>query len=70
MTPGGAAYRQEAYALSAPAGAALDNAPRTSDVTVPAREGRRDGDLVPFTPRFEHSGRIEAVAEVARPGAG
>ncbi|MFG2545146.1 copper chaperone PCu(A)C [Streptomyces sp. NPDC048594] len=70
MTPGGAAYRQETEALPVPAGAGLDMSPHTSDVTVPAREGWRDGDLVPFTLRFEHSGRIEAVAVVVRPGAG
>ncbi|MFB7653294.1 MULTISPECIES: copper chaperone PCu(A)C [unclassified Streptomyces] len=69
MTPAGAAYRQVTDALPVPAGTALDMSPHTSDVTVPAKEGWRDGDLVPFTLRFEHSGRIEAVAVVVRPGA-
>ncbi|MER6523879.1 copper chaperone PCu(A)C [Streptomyces sp. NPDC001508] len=68
MTTGGAAYRQTADSLAVPAGDTLDMSPLTSDVTVPADGDWRTGDLVPFTLRFEHTGRVGALAVVVRPG--
>ncbi|OMI36720.1 copper chaperone PCu(A)C [Streptomyces sparsogenes] len=68
MTAGGAGYRQITDSLAVPAGDTLDMTPFSSDVTVPADADWRTGDLVPFTLRFEHSGRVEALAVVVRPG--
>ncbi|MFF0223362.1 copper chaperone PCu(A)C [Streptomyces sp. NPDC004629] len=68
MTAGGAAYRQVADSLTVPAGDTLDMSPFSSDVTVPANGDWRPGDLVPFTLRFEHTGRVGALAVVIRPG--
>ncbi|WP_413805329.1 copper chaperone PCu(A)C [Streptomyces sp. OE57] len=70
MTGRGAAYRQATESLPVPAGGALDMSPETSDVTVPVTAHWRRGDVVPFTLRFEHSGRIEVEAVVVRPGEG
>ncbi|MGQ4428402.1 copper chaperone PCu(A)C, partial [Streptomyces violaceoruber] len=42
--------------------------PLSSDVTVPAAARWQAGDLVPFTLHFEHSGRMEVLAVVVRPG--
>ncbi|MEW2450630.1 copper chaperone PCu(A)C [Streptomyces parvulus] len=67
MTAGGAAYRQPADSLPVPAGTTLDMTPLSNDVTVPATAGWEIGDLVPFTLRFEHSGRVEVLAVVVRP---
>ncbi|WP_329618660.1 copper chaperone PCu(A)C [Streptomyces sp. S465] len=64
----GAASGQIADSLPVPAGGTLDMSPFTSDVTVPATARWRAGDRVPFTLRFEHSGRVEASAVVVRPG--
>ncbi|BBJ45766.1 membrane protein [Streptomyces antimycoticus] len=68
MTGRGAASRQLADSLPVPAGGTLDMSPFTSDVTVPAAARWRAGDLVPFTLRFEHGGRVETNAVVVRPG--
>ncbi|MFI1759407.1 copper chaperone PCu(A)C [Streptomyces sp. NPDC020571] len=68
MTPGGAAYRQAAESLPIPAYGTLDMSPHSSDVTVPAAARWKTGDLVPFTLRFEHGGRVEVLAVVVRPG--
>ncbi|MBI0294876.1 copper chaperone PCu(A)C [Streptomyces sp. PRKS01-29] len=70
MTGRGSAYPQAAESLPVPAGGTLDMSPFTSDVTVPATARWRAGDLVPFTLRFEHSGRVETNAVVVRPGEG
>ncbi|CAL9348796.1 copper chaperone PCu(A)C [Streptomyces sp. enrichment culture] len=68
MTTGGAAYRWPTESLSIPAGGTLDMSPHSSDVTVPAATRWAEGDLVPFTLHFEHSGRMEVLAVVVRPG--
>ncbi|MCQ8187724.1 copper chaperone PCu(A)C [Streptomyces rugosispiralis] len=70
MTGRGSAYPQAAESLPVPAGGTLAMSPFTSDVTVPVTAHWRAGDLVPFTLRFEHSGRVEAGAVVVRPGEG
>ncbi|MEU4147668.1 copper chaperone PCu(A)C [Streptomyces parvulus] len=67
MTSGGAAYREAVGALSVPAGGTLEMSPLGNDVTVPATAGWDLGDLVPFTLRFEHGGRLEVLAAVVRP---
>lgn len=67
MTSGGAAYRWPAESLSVPAGGTLDMAPLSSDVTVPAAARWEAGDLVPFTLRFEHNGRVKVLAVVVGP---
>lgn len=67
MTAGGAASRWPVDSLSVPAGGTLDMSPLSSDVTVPATTRWEVGDLVPFTLRFEHSGRMEVLAVVVRP---
>lgn len=69
MDPGRTACREAAPRLAVPAGGRLDMSPLTSDVTVPVTRQWRDGDLVPFTLHFEHSGAIPALAVVVRPGA-
>jgi copper(I)-binding protein len=69
MTDGNAAYRQLTGSLPVPAGGTVDMSPFTSDVTVPASPRWRTGDLVPFVLRFEHSGPVETLAVVVRPGA-
>lgn len=70
MTEGAAAYRRAADSLPVPADGTLDMSPFTSGVTVPAAAHWRTGDLVPFTLRFVHGGRVEALAVVVRPGEG
>ncbi|MFD7881235.1 copper chaperone PCu(A)C [Streptomyces bauhiniae] len=69
MDPGRTACREAAPRLAVPAGGRLDMSPLTSDVTVPVTRQWGDGDLVPFTLHFEHSGAIPALAVVVRPGA-
>ncbi|WP_079189145.1 copper chaperone PCu(A)C [Streptomyces kebangsaanensis] len=51
------------------AGATLAMSPQGLDVMVTAREWRA-GDLVPFELHFRHSGRVETLAVVVRPGTG
>ncbi|MEU4980239.1 copper chaperone PCu(A)C [Streptomyces sp. NPDC021969] len=68
MTAGGAAYRKPTESLPVPVGGTLDMSPHSSDVTVPASARWKAGDLVPFTLHFEHSGRMEVLAVVVRPG--
>ncbi|WP_282082556.1 copper chaperone PCu(A)C [Streptomyces tendae] len=68
MTAGGAAYRRPAESLPVPAYGALDMSPHSSDVTVPAAARWETGDLVPFTLHFQHSGPVEVLAVVVRPG--
>ncbi|MET9278702.1 copper chaperone PCu(A)C [Streptomyces violaceoruber] len=68
MTAGGAAYRRPTESLPVPAEGTLDMSPLSSDVTVPAAARWQAGDLVPFTLHFEHSGRMEVLAVVVRPG--
>ncbi|MFI7390782.1 copper chaperone PCu(A)C [Streptomyces tendae] len=68
MTAGGAAYRRPAESLPVPADGTLDMSPHSSDVTVPAAARWETGDLVPFTLHFEHSGPVEVLAVVVRPG--
>ncbi|MEU3957934.1 copper chaperone PCu(A)C [Streptomyces achromogenes] len=70
MTAGGAAYRRPTDSLTVPASATLTMSPLTSDVTVPAATRWQIGDRIPFTLRFEHSGRVKALAQVVRPGIG
>ncbi|MEU8559756.1 copper chaperone PCu(A)C [Streptomyces violaceoruber] len=68
MTAGGAAHRRPTESLPVPAEGTLDMSPLSSDVTVPAAARWQAGDLVPFTLHFEHSGRMEVLAVVVRPG--
>ena len=68
MTAGGAAYRRPTESLPVPAEGTLDMSPLGSDVTVPVAERWEAGELVPFTLHFEHSGRMEVLAVVVRPG--
>ncbi|MFJ5898632.1 hypothetical protein ACIQFZ_24875 [Streptomyces sp. NPDC093064] len=37
-------------------------------MAVPGTRRWQAGDLVPFTSRFDHAGRVEAFAVVVRPG--
>ncbi|WP_327748171.1 copper chaperone PCu(A)C [Streptomyces europaeiscabiei] len=65
-----AAYGQTVDSAAVPAGDSLAMSPFGTDVTVRAKETWREGDLVPFTLHFAHSGRIKALAVVVRPGTG
>jgi hypothetical protein len=38
------------------------------DVTIPAKAGRKAGDLVSFTLHFERGGAVKTLAVVVRPG--
>ncbi|MEU3344923.1 copper chaperone PCu(A)C [Streptomyces sp. NPDC006700] len=68
MNKGASAHRETTDGLLVPARGTLDMSPRTGDVTVPVTHRWKAGDLVPFTLRFEHAGRVEALAVVVRPG--
>jgi copper(I)-binding protein len=66
-TAGGVAYRQPVGSAAVPAREGLVMSPHGVDVTVRARAGWHAGDLVPFTLRFQRSGRIKVVAVVVHP---
>jgi copper(I)-binding protein len=67
MTPAGAAYDQLVDSVEVAAGDRLTMTPDGVVVRVLPKAGWREGDLVPFTLHFEHSGRIETRAVVVRP---
>ncbi len=68
MTSSNAASDQTVASVAVPAGDSLAMAPDGLDVIVPAKAGRRSGDLVSFTLYFEHSGAVKTLAVVVRPG--
>ncbi|MFE0508806.1 copper chaperone PCu(A)C [Streptomyces sp. NPDC058964] len=67
-TRSGTAYKAGLSSATVPAGGELTMSSHGVDVTLRAGAGWRTGDLVPFTLRFEHSGTVETVAVVIRPG--
>lgn len=69
MLGGSAAARADAPSVTVPTGGALSMSPARLDVTLTVRSRLRSGDLVPFTPHFEHSGAVRILAVVIRPTA-
>ncbi|MEU3198950.1 MULTISPECIES: copper chaperone PCu(A)C [unclassified Streptomyces] len=69
MTGGASAYGQRVESAAVPAGDTLDMSPTGLDVTVRAKDGWREFDVVPFTLHFERSGQIKTSVVVIRPGA-
>ncbi|CAL9638898.1 copper chaperone PCu(A)C [Streptomyces sp. enrichment culture] len=68
MAGSGAAYRDTVDSAAVPAGGGLSMSPEGLDLTLRPEAGWRAGDLVPFTLHFAHSGTVEALAVVVRPG--
>ncbi|GAA3787462.1 copper chaperone PCu(A)C [Streptomyces coacervatus] len=68
MIGSGVASRADVSSAAVPAGGQVSMSPGSLDVTLTAKAHMRAGDLVPFTLRFEHSGSVETLAVVIRPG--
>lgn len=68
MTGEAAASRETVTTVSVPARGELSMSPQDVDVVLRSRSGWRAGDLVAFTLHFEHSGAVETLALVVRPG--
>ncbi|RNG34690.1 copper chaperone PCu(A)C [Streptomyces botrytidirepellens] len=66
MTGGAAAYGQKVASAAVPVGDGITMSPHGLDVRLRAKTKWRAGDLVPFTLHFEHGGRIDTRAKVAR----
>ncbi|WP_421107502.1 copper chaperone PCu(A)C [Streptomyces sp. NEAU-S77] len=66
MTGGAAAYGQKVASADVPAGGGITMSPHGLDVRLRAKTEWPAGTLVPFTLHFEHGGRIDTRAKVAR----
>jgi len=70
MNGNNGASRSTVESLILPAGGSLAMTPSGVDLTVSTASGKwRDGDLVPFTLEFRHTGPVTVLAVVQRPGA-
>ena len=67
-TGSGAATKADTDSAVVPAGRTVSMSPHGLDVNLRAGKEWRTGDLVPFTLHFQHSGAVEALAVVTRPG--
>ncbi|KAA0921550.1 copper chaperone PCu(A)C [Streptomyces apricus] len=80
MNENNGASRSTTDSVAVPAGGTLAMTPSGVDLTVPTSPGSsgsgspgsserwREGDLVPFTFEFRHTGPVEVLAVVQRPG--
>lgn len=68
MIGSGAASREEVASAAVRAGGELSMSPKDLDVTLRAGADWQEGDLVPFTLRFEDSEPVKVLAVVVRPG--
>lgn len=57
-----------ASSVDVPAGSTLTMTPRSVDVMAKVKTRWKEGDAVPFVLHFRHSGPVDAVAFVVRPG--
>ncbi|MEU1183399.1 copper chaperone PCu(A)C [Streptomyces sp. NPDC005820] len=68
MTGANTASDRTVDSVAVPAGDSLAMSPAGLDVVVPAKKDWKSGDLVAFTLHFEHSGAVQTLAVVVRPG--
>jgi copper(I)-binding protein len=68
MTSCNTASDQTVASVAVPAGDTVAMSPNSVDVIVPAKKGWQPGDLVAFTLHFEHSGAVQTLAVMVRPG--
>ncbi|MFF3325559.1 copper chaperone PCu(A)C [Streptomyces sp. NPDC002889] len=64
----GADFMRMVDSVAIPAGDTLVMSPSTMDVMVKVKARWRVGDTVPFVLHFRHSGPVDTVVVVARPG--